>query len=60
MEWLQLERLRVDRAIDAARRRDPATVGALALEREGHKRALDTAVESLDDETDRRESAAGM
>lgn len=48
-EWLQLEKLRVDREIDAARRSDPGAVGALALERESIKRQLDEAAEDLEE-----------
>jgi DNA primase len=48
-EWLQLERLRIDRQIEDARRTNPAAVGALALEREGVRAQLDTAAEDLEE-----------
>jgi DNA primase len=48
-EWLQLEKLRVDREIEVARRSDPGAVGALALERESIKRLLDNAAEDLEE-----------
>jgi DNA primase len=48
-EWLQLEKLRVDRAIEDARRVNPGAVGQLALEREGIKRLLDSAAEDLEE-----------
>ncbi len=48
-EWLQLEKLRIDRQIEDARRTNPAAVGPLALEREGVKRLLDTAAEDLEE-----------
>lgn len=48
-EWLQLEKLRVDREIDDARRANPGAVGQLALEREAIKRQLDDAAELLEE-----------
>ena len=48
-EWLQLEKLRVDREIDDARRSNPGAVGPLAIERESIKRQLDDAAEVLEE-----------
>ena len=48
-EWLQLEKLRLDREIELARRSDPGVVGQLALERESIKRQLDNAAEVLEE-----------
>jgi len=60
LEWLQLEKLRVEREIDEARRTNPGAAGPLALEREAIRRALDIASEALEDESEAREGSRGI
>ena len=57
LEWLQLEKLRLERDIEVARRTDPMSVGPLAVEREAVKCAIDDAAETLEEEIQEREAS---